>query len=345
MDGSGVDSFVRNRPRFLLYSNRIGNPSGLSNQTVLSIFEDPDSTLWIGTEGGGLNKLARNAKQFVQIKTGRDPLQSISNDHVTCINGHDRDYLWVGTKEGLNRFDRQHGTFQRYINPISPITGHNFINVIRTLSDGRFLLGTNSGLCYFDKGTGEFQVLAYKDEASLNYEAVESIWIEKPNIFCIGYLRSGLVRFNPDDSTCTHYRSDEASKNSLSDNFVQYIYQDRAGNFWIATRKGLNLLNKATGEFHLFTKTDGLPSNVVVGMLEDSDGNLWLSTTNGLSRFNVRDKPLLITTLMMVCKATSFGFAPVIKTKRESCSLVVTMVLILSLRTVSKSRTPAFRRL
>jgi len=291
MDGSGVDSFVRNRPRFLLYSNRIGNPSGLSNHTVLSIFEDPDSTLWIGTEGGGLNKLARNAKQFVQIKTGRDPLQSISNDHVTCINGDDRDYLWVGTKEGLNRFDRQRGTFQRYINPISPITGHNFINVIRTLSDGRFLLGTNSGLCYFDKGTGEFQVLAYKDEASLNYEAVESIWIEKPNIFWIGYLRSGLVRFNPDDSTCTHYRSDEASKNSLSDNFVQYIYQDRAGNFWIATRKGLNLLNKATGEFHLFTKTDGLPSNVVVGMLEDSDGNLWLSTTNGLSRFNVRDKP------------------------------------------------------
>jgi len=259
MDGSGVDSFVKNRPRFLLYSNRPGNPDELSNHTVLSIFEDEEDALWIGTEGGGLNKLSRNAQKFIQFKADENQPNSLSNDHITCIYGSDSGELWIGTKEGLSRFDRRQNVFKRFINIIPPVTGHNFINVIRELPGGRLLLGTNSGLCYFIKQTGEFQMLVYDEDNPLNHEAVESIWIEKPDLFWIGYLRSGLVRFNIADTTYIHYRADETDKNSLSDNFVQYIYPDRADNLWIATRKGLNLLNRTTGEFRLFTKAAGLP--------------------------------------------------------------------------------------
>ena len=293
MDGSGIDSFVKNRQKFRLYGNRVSNPSGLSNNTILAIFEDNDGTLWVGTEGGGLNKFSRRDREFIQYKTVKNQPNSISSDHVTCIINSNLNDLWIGTKEGLNLFDRQRGTFQRFYNRTTPVTGNNFINIIRELPDGQLLLGTNGGLCYFFKQGGEFRQLDYNDNNPLNNEAVESILIEKPDLLWIGYLRSGLVKFNLTDTTYIHYRSDENKSNSLSDNFTQYIHRDRAGNLWIATRKGLNRLNQITGEFSRYTKADGLPSNVVVGILEDKDGNLWLSTTNGLSRFNIKEKTFI----------------------------------------------------
>ncbi len=293
MDGSGVDSFTKNSPKFRLFSNRVGNPQDLGNQTILAIFEDENGVLWIGTEGGGLNMLVRRDQKFLHYRAQKNESHSLSSDHITGIYSNDVNELWIATKEGLNRFDCQKKIFQRFYNRTPPVTGHNFINVICELPGERLLLGTNSGLCIFKKDSGQFQTLLYSKDNPLNYEAVESIWMESPNLIWVGYLRSGLVKFNLSDTTYIHYRADETHPNSLSDNFVQYLYQDRTGNLWIATRQGLNQLNPATGNFRLFTKTDGLPSNVVVGILEDSAQNLWLGTTNGLSRFNIKEQTFI----------------------------------------------------
>ncbi len=286
LDGSGIDSYVEHRQKFQLYENRGNTPIDLSPNTILAIFEDTDGILWIGTDGGGLNKFSRPKGVFSHYQIEKNNPFSISNNQVTCIFKDSEGTFWLGTKEGLNQFNPEKETFNRIYVKMSPVTGNNVINVITENRTGQLILGTNGGLISFDRKTNEFSHIDYDVNHLLNFEGVASIWIDQNNILWIGYLRSGVVQFNPTTHEYIHYRSDAGKPNSLSNNFVQHLYQDKTGRLWIATRKGLNRFIASTRGFHRYTKDDGLPSDVIVGILEDSAGNLWLSTTNGISKFN-----------------------------------------------------------
>lgn len=58
--------------------------------------------------------------------------------------------------------------------------------------------------------------------------------------------------------------------------------QDRAGNFWFATKTGLTKLRD--GVFTRYTTRDGLPHNNIKVILEGASGALWLGTYGGLAR-------------------------------------------------------------
>lgn len=290
MDGSGIDSFIKNRRKFKLYGNRINDPYNLSNNTILSIYENDEGIIWLGTEGGGLNRFSRESGTCVHYRTEKDNPHSISSDQVTCVFEDRAGLLWIGTKEGLNRFDREQDLFQRFYVTTTPIAGNNFINIIRENRAGQLLLGTNSGVLLFDKESAEFEELEIGEDNLLNDEVVLTLMIDHVGILWIGYLRSGLVALDPETGDYIHYRSDAERPNSLSNNFVQYIYQAESGSMWIATRRGLNRYDRSTKGFRQYTKAEGLPSNVIVGILEDHDRNLWLSTTNGLSKFNPEEE-------------------------------------------------------
>lgn len=290
MDGSGVDSYVRHKHKFQLYGSRMGDAVDFGNNTILSLFEDIEGVLWIGTEGSGLVQFSRKDDAYAVFRTDAENPYSISNDQVTCIFEDREGVLWVGTKEGLNKFHKQGGIFHRYYMRTTPITGNNFINVIHGDQSGNLLLGTNAGVNSFNKETGEFTPWNYSDNDLLNDETVVTLWVDESGSVWIGYLRSGLVRYDPRTGAYTHFRSDPEDPNSLSNNFVQFIYEDEARRVWIATRKGLNRYDPDRRGFERFTKANGLPSNVIVGILEDDAANLWLSTTNGLSKFDVEER-------------------------------------------------------
>jgi len=67
---------------------------GLSNNNVLSILEDRDDALWIGTGGGGINRLKNG--RFTSFTT-RDGLAS---DVIWAISGDSDGTLWLGTNGG-----------------------------------------------------------------------------------------------------------------------------------------------------------------------------------------------------------------------------------------------------
>ena len=47
----------------------LNNPNGISERTVVSIFEDKDTLLWIGTDGGGINSFDQKTNTFHHYPT------------------------------------------------------------------------------------------------------------------------------------------------------------------------------------------------------------------------------------------------------------------------------------
>ncbi|MCB0615193.1 MAG: hypothetical protein KDC75_17875, partial [Phaeodactylibacter sp.] len=67
---------------------------------------------------------------------------------------------------------------------------------------------------------------------------------------------------------------------------VAHVYEQDPITFWLATRQGLIRWKPYSDEYQLFTKADGLSDNIVHGIYADQHGRLWLSTNHGITAFD-----------------------------------------------------------
>ncbi|MFV8325405.1 ligand-binding sensor domain-containing protein [Flavobacterium sp. ZS1P14] len=99
--------------------------------------------------------------------------------------------------------------------------------------------------------------------------------------------RSGLNRFNRDKNEFTRY--------NLEGFVLNAIFQDRLGNIWLGTSKGLCLINLENGKCKFFKTNykNSIGSNVVIKIAEDLEGNLWLATSGGLNWFTYKTNQMV----------------------------------------------------
>ncbi|MCP4694204.1 MAG: response regulator [Desulfobacterales bacterium] len=258
-DGGGLDrvdwknASGADAGRFTHYRRDPDDPDSLSNDSVYSIYEDRNGTLWVGTDGGGLNRFvpgesggAAGRGRFIHYRHDPDDPRSLGHDKVKTIYEDRAGTLWLGTEGGLNRFNREEKTFTSYRHdPDDPLSlSNNRIWTIHEDRAGAFWIGTDGGgLDRFDRETGRFH----------------------------------------------HYRHDPENPRSLSNNLVISLHEDRAGALWVGTGGGgLNKFDRENGTFTHYREKDGLPNDVIFGILEDKQGFLWFSTVAGATRFDPR---------------------------------------------------------
>lgn len=96
--GYGLDVLEKQSGRFIHYLNDPGNPSTLSNNSVVSIIEDSRGMIWIGTHGG-LNLFDKKTKTFRVFNESNGLLH---NSVLTLIED-DNHNIWMGTPKGLSK--------------------------------------------------------------------------------------------------------------------------------------------------------------------------------------------------------------------------------------------------
>ena len=84
---------------------QISSSDGLSNSSVMSIIQDSDRFLWIGTYDG-LN--VYDGHGIRSFKPSINDAASISSNVIKKIMMTSSDYLWLVTKWGLNKFNIRH---------------------------------------------------------------------------------------------------------------------------------------------------------------------------------------------------------------------------------------------
>ncbi len=106
------DEAQKKNPKFKRFNNISGDVNSLSHNYILSMYEDANHNLWIGTFGGGLNKLELNAteEKFVSYTQ----THGLPNNVIKGILEDGKGNLWLSTNAGLSKFNIKEKTFKNY---------------------------------------------------------------------------------------------------------------------------------------------------------------------------------------------------------------------------------------
>jgi len=308
---------------FTIYNHDPRDSTSISDNKIITIYEDKSGTLWIGTDGGGLNKFDRETEKFTHYKHEPSNPNSLSDNHILSICEDKSGALWIGTHYGgLNRlvlseaegFDRETEKFEHFKHdPADPNSlSHNHVFPICEDQSGVLWIGTNDGgLNKFDRENKKF--IHYKfdpsNPTSLSNDIINAIYEDKSGTLWIGTTNglnklvlstswdsgqalSECEEYDRERAKFVHYNHDPFNPNSLSDSTIWSIYEDKSDKLWIGTaRGGLNRFDREKGIF-VHYKNDpydpkSLSDNRIRSIFEDKCGVLWIGTNGGgVNKFN-----------------------------------------------------------
>jgi len=221
----------------------------------------------------------------------------LSQNTVHCIMQDAKGYIWFGTQDGLNRYDGINFKIFTSDPADSNSISHSWITALTEDSSGIWVGTLGGGLNKFNSQTETFKQYN-NDPPNPDSHGSNNVWCltrDRSGNLWIGTLDGGFCRMHPDDAgqpVFKQYINNPDNPNSLSNNRVRTIYEDRKGLLWIGTSGGgLNSFDPETEEFIHYLNDPGnnnsLCHNHVWGVFEDDNGNLWIGTYGGgLDKYN-----------------------------------------------------------
>jgi signal transduction histidine kinase/ligand-binding sensor domain-containing protein/CheY-like chemotaxis protein len=278
--GGGVNRLSPRSTAFGAWRRKPGDPGGLSDNNVRAIYGDHTGSVWIGTYDGGLDRFEPASGKFVHYRHDPQYPRSLDSDRVYSIYEDRSGTLWVGTDRGINRLDRESGTFEHFSRDSIITVEAAPVYFFHEDRAGRFWFGlSGGGRGLLDRSTGTVtrggdSSLSMEEDRKGNLWFVSSAGLSKVDL-------AGKVRTIPVPSSL----GDSGQRSP----HINFFHEDSEGLLWLATETGLLRFDPQTEKYTSYTTRNGLPDNVVQCILADQTGNLWLSTNNGISIFNPRE--------------------------------------------------------
>ena len=247
---------------FRTYKSDAYSPGILPNNYIMSLTEDHDNNIWIGTRDG----LAIMNKRKGTFKTLHLPknTQRIIYTLFTSSNGT----VWIGTDGGLTRYDKTDGKFHDY-----PYARNYSVKSIAEDKNGTIYVGTwINGLFRLRKGSSKLEQYPQTNDMNSAYKLL----IDSKQRLWIGTWGHGIELIeHPDNISSPRVRR----FNNDSDNFniIHDMLEDKAtGTIYTCGRDGISMLNEKSDT--KFTNTDKY--KFCNSMATDGSGHIYIGTMN-----------------------------------------------------------------
>ncbi len=265
---------------------------GLPGNYIEAIVEDAHHDLWIAIKDGGLARWQRATDSFVVYRHDPKNDSSLASNavHTLLVDAGNR--IWVGTFDaGVDVLDPASGRIEHLRHdagdPSSLVDDH--VNAFCLDRSGALWVGTEAGL---DRWQPEHHAFLHLRSAA-GAGHVSRVLQDSSGALWVGTFDAGLYRFDGEGNRLQTLRHDPANPASLADDDVRAVLEDQAGHLWVGTAAGLDMLNRATGQFshyrHDPSDADSLRDSYVMSLYLDQAGLVWIGTrAGGVSRWNPR---------------------------------------------------------
>jgi len=244
---------------------------GLPNNRILSLFQDREQSIWVGTNGG-LFRLRGTPFRTLTTSSG------LADNYVRAVFQHEDGSVWVGSSSGLDRY------VDGVVTPVqlkSPIKISSFRSIgqaangdvwVGTYADGAILFHQQQELLRLNRqgGLGSDMVLAIHQTPGGQVFFGTSAGL---SVLTNGQLRNYHI------------------KDGLPGEFVSVIRADLQGRLWIGTGHGAVIWQNDAMQAIDLSPLDG-PQQVFDFFLDDGNQQSWMATDRGIVRYDWRSKQL-----------------------------------------------------
>lgn len=322
----GLNRF--NGYKFDLYKNQLNNDKSIPNNYLHSLVKDNKGNIWYGTNRGigkinpGQNKIERiNRTTYPKLRgyiftdllfESNDIIWALSEKNgINVINTNTKDVkvitaiensadfttlyidlkktIWVGTSSGQIFYnDFPYTKFKPLNESQTPIT--SAVNSFSIFQDSIIIACTETGVFKIDykKQTeyfSEFSAIKYQNFTSFYHESDEKIWLGTKDYGL--YL---IQKDNSDHNVLFQYTTNPYNPYSLCDNHINNIFEDKSGNIWIATEKGVAKFDRYKQGFSVIginsNPDKGLVDQNVWSFNEDVNKHIYIGTKKDLTIYN-----------------------------------------------------------
>lgn len=242
---------------------------------VTSLLEDHDGTIWAGVlaDRGRLCAIrAGQAECFMPEGGFGQFVWSLAEDSAGS--------LWAGADSGLWRW--KPGAPQRFETP------RVRLGDLSTTADGQLLVGI--------RGAGIKRLAGDKlVPYPMRNAATPDEWFPDREVKSNKLLRArdGGLWIGSDSRGLIHLQEGKADTftraDGLSGNIACSLFEDREGNIWFGSEKGVDRFRKLP--VTTLSTRQGLPNEGTKSVLATTDGSVWVATSDGLARWRQGERP------------------------------------------------------
>lgn len=291
---------------------QLGVQDGLPNNRVLSIIQDSEQSLWLGTNAG-LFRLRETP--FTNLTTQ----QGLADNYVRTVLEHSDGSVWIGSAGGLNRWENGQMTQVALglgASVLSLAEGAGGDVWVGTYNDGVYLVRQGQIAAHYHRGNGlasnEIRAIAatedrvfigtsaglnqlYQQQLSLLTLAdglpglfISALYYQRPVANAPGQLwigtGTGAAVWSEGSVRPLSLKSQDQAE------YVFDFYHQKGTQWiWMATDRGLIRYDFQNNQLRLVGRAAGLPIEKVFTVLGDNTGSFWLSSNRGIMRISQQD--------------------------------------------------------
>lgn len=253
---------------------------------VAQIIEDRENRIWIIIPNQGVFRYDIDLKKLHHYAFITSSNQT--SKHPQCITILKSGEIWIGTnKDGLYRYNSKTNSFDQYITDRNGTSIKDDM-IFSTCEYGDYIiLGVHEGeLKKYDYTTNTFSLVNSPD---VHHKIIRSVNVFNNELW-VG-TEQGIYIINENEAKTEILRYDPMIRNSLTDNKIYSMHQDKEGGIWIGTGfGGVNYVPTQTLSIDRYVPSqqkNSIAGRIIRDMKEDANGNIWVCTEdNGIAIFN-----------------------------------------------------------